>query len=240
MKLYKRFFSLFFVSILATMALIGCGKADADVTATAETVEEATEAATEEIVDTETKAKENVNADDIVILYTNDVHTYVDGPISYDVIAAIKKELQKEYGYVYLVDAGDHIQGTAYGSMDNGETIIKMMNAAGYDVAILGNHEFDYGMFGCMKAIDMAEYPYVSCNFHNEADGVCGENVLNSFELLQAGEETIAIIGITTPETFTKTTPAYFQPALRRSAVCSNSQRCRDFVKGHRSIPSSE
>ena len=211
MKRYKRFLSLFFLSILVSMTLIGCGTADADVTATAETVEEATEAATEETVDTKAQAEENANAEDIVILYTNDVHTYVDGPISYDVIAAIKKELQKEYGYVYLVDAGDHIQGTAYGSMDNGETIIKMMNAAGYDVATLGNHEFDYGMFGCMKAIDMAEYPYVSCNFHNEADGVCGENVLNSFELLQAGEETIAIVGITTPETITKTTPAYFQ-----------------------------
>jgi len=211
MKRYKRFLSLFFMSILVSMTLIGCGTADADVSATAETVEEATEAATEETVDTKAQAEENANAEDIVILYTNDVHTYVDGPISYDVIAAIKKELQKEYGYVYLVDAGDHIQGTAYGSMDNGETIIKMMNAAGYDVATLGNHEFDYGMFGCMKAIDMAEYPYVSCNFHNEADGVCGENVLNSFELLQAGEETIAIVGITTPETITKTTPAYFQ-----------------------------
>ena len=211
MKRYKRFLSLFFMSILVSMTLIGCGTADADVSATAETVEEATEAATEETVDTKAQAEENANAEDIVILYTNDVHTYVDGPISYDVIAAIKKELQKEYGYVYLVDAGDHIQGTAYGSMDNGETIIKMMNAAGYDVATLGNHEFDYGMFGCMKAIDMAEYPYVSCNFHNEADGVCGENVLNSFELLQAGEETIAVVGITTPETFTKTTPAYFQ-----------------------------
>ena len=211
MKRYKRFLSLFFLSILVSMTLIGCGTADADVTATAETVEEATEAAAEETVDTKAQAEENANAEDIVILYTNDVHTYVDGPISYDVIAAIKKELQKEYGYVYLVDAGDHIQGTAYGSMDNGETIIKMMNAAGYDVATMGNHEFDYGMFGCMKAIDMAEYPYVSCNFHNEADGVCGENVLNSFELLQAGEETIAVVGITTPETFTKTTPAYFQ-----------------------------
>jgi len=201
------------VTVISLMAIgsIGCGKAEADVTATAETVEEATEAATEETVDTKAQAEENTNADDIVILYTNDVHTYVDGPISYDVIAAIKKELQKEYGYVYLVDAGDHIQGTAYGSMDNGETIIKMMNAAGYDVATLGNHEFDYGMFGCMKAIDMAEYPYVSCNFHNEADDKCGENVLNGYELLQAGEETIAVVGITTPETFTKTTPAYFQ-----------------------------
>ena len=184
------------VSLIA-LGSIGCGSPDAGTV--------------EETVDMAAKVEESAGTDDIVILYTNDVHTYVDGPISYDVIAAIKKELQEEYEYVYLVDAGDHIQGTAYGSMDNGETIIKMMNAAGYDVATLGNHEFDYGMFGCMKAIDMAEYPYVSCNFHNEADGACGENVLNSYELLQAGEETIAIIGITTPETFTKTTPAYFQ-----------------------------
>jgi len=149
--------------------------------------------------------------DDIVILYTNDVHTYIDGPVSYDVIAGIKEELQKEYQYVYLLDAGDHIQGTAYGSMDNGETIVNMMNGAGYDVATLGNHEFDYGMDGCMKVVDMAEYPYVSCNFHHEEDGVSKETVLNSYELLQAGKESIAVIGITTPETFTQKIPAYFQ-----------------------------
>lgn len=201
MKIYKRILNLFLVNMLVTMTLIGCSNADTGAVETATVTEDVT-------------AENDVTAestDDIVILYTNDVHTYVDGPISYDVIAAIKEELQSKYGYVYLVDAGDHIQGTAYGSMDNGETMIKMMNAAGYDVATLGNHEFDYGMFGCMKAIDMAEYPYVSCNFYNEADGICGENVLNSYELLTAGEETIAVIGITTPETFAKTTPAYFQ-----------------------------
>lgn len=200
MKICKRLLSILFVNVLVIMTLVGCGNSKAGTSADNTQTEADTEI-----------AEENAYADDIVILYTNDVHTYVDGPISYDVIAAVKNELQKKYGYVYLVDAGDHIQGTAYGSMDNGETIIKMMNTAGYDVATLGNHEFDYGMFGCMKAIDMAEYPYVSCNFHNEADGACGENVLNSYELLSAGEENIAIIGITTPETITKTTPAYFQ-----------------------------
>ena len=200
MKKCKRLLSILFVNVLVIMTLVGCGNSKAGTSADNTQTEADTEI-----------AEENAYADDIVILYTNDVHTYVDGPISYDVIAAVKNEFQKKYGYVYLVDAGDHIQGTAYGSMDNGETIIKMMNTAGYDVATLGNHEFDYGMFGCMKAIDMAEYPYVSCNFHNEADGACGENVLNSYELLSAGEENIAIIGITTPETITKTTPAYFQ-----------------------------
>ena len=150
-------------------------------------------------------------SDDIVVLYTNDVHTYIDGPISYDVIAAIKAELETQYAHVLLVDAGDHIQGTAYGSMDKGETIIKLMNAAGYDAATLGNHEFDYGMFGCMQIIDWAEFPYTSCNFYNEAAGVRGENVLESYVTFECGDEKIAFVGVTTPESFTKSTPAYFQ-----------------------------
>ncbi|MBQ7915346.1 MAG: 5'-nucleotidase C-terminal domain-containing protein, partial [Firmicutes bacterium] len=103
------------------------------------------------------------------------------------------------------------IQGTAYGSMDDGATIIELMNAAGYDLATLGNHEFDYGMNGCLAIVEQAEYPYVSANFYHEADGVRGETVLNSYELFVCGDKTIAIVGITTPETFTKSTPAYFQ-----------------------------
>ncbi len=150
-------------------------------------------------------------SDDIVILYTNDVHTYIDNPLSYDVIAEIKRELQKEYKYVILADAGDHIQGTAYGSMDKGKSIISLMNLAGYDVATLGNHEFDYNMQGCLNVIDWAEYPYVSCNFYHEENGVRGENVLDSFLMLDCGNEKIAFVGITTPETFSKSTPAYFQ-----------------------------
>ncbi len=154
---------------------------------------------------------ETALSDDIVILYTNDVHTYIDGNLSYDVIAAVKAELQKQYNYVLLVDAGDHIQGTAYGSMDKGESIIKLMNAAGYDLATLGNHEFDYGMEGCIAVREWAEFPYVSCNFYNEENNVRNDNVLSSYEVFLCGKESVAIIGITTPESFTKSTPAYFQ-----------------------------
>lgn len=150
-------------------------------------------------------------SDDVVILYTNDVHTYIDGALSYDVIAAIKKNLKKEYKHVFLVDAGDHVQGTAYGSMDKGESIVKMMNAAGYDVATLGNHEFDYNMQGCMNVIQWADYSYLSCNFYHELNGVRGENVLDSYKIFDCGVQKIAFVGITTPETFTKSTPAYFQ-----------------------------
>ena len=154
---------------------------------------------------------EVVEQGDIVILYTTDVHTYIDNPLSYDVIAAVKTELQKEYEYVLLLDAGDHIQGTAYGSMDKGATIVSLMNAAGYDAATLGNHEFDYDMDGTMNVIEWADYTYVSSNFYHEENGVVGENVLPAYKLFTFGGETVAILGITTPESFTKSTPAYFQ-----------------------------
>ena len=156
-------------------------------------------------------AAQTGTSEDIVILYTNDVHTYIDGPLSYDVISGIKKELETQYAHVLLVDAGDHVQGTAYGSMDKGETIIQLMNAAGYDLATLGNHEFDYGMDGCMQIVQWAQYPYVSCNFYEEVNGVREENVLSSYQIFDFGTEKLAIVGITTPESFTKSTPSYFQ-----------------------------
>ena len=147
--------------------------------------------------------------DAITILYTNDVHTYIDGDLNYASIAAMKQEYAKT-GSVLLLDAGDHIQGTAYGALDKGANIIKLMNAAGYDLATLGNHEFDYGMEGAMNAIKWAEFPYVSCNFYHETDGVRGANVLDSYKIFEAGGKKIAVIGVTTPESFTKSTPAYF------------------------------
>ena len=170
--------------------------------------------ATEETADSVllSAAPAQLDATDIVILYTNDVHTYIGNPLSYDVIAGVKAELLKQTANVILVDAGDHIQGTAYGSMDKGKTIVDLMNAAGYDLATLGNHEFDYGMDGRINVTDTwANYSYVSCNFYNEANGERGENVLKAYEIFTFGEEKVAIIGITTPESFTKSTPAYFQ-----------------------------
>ena len=143
----------------------------------------------------------------VTILYTNDIHTYIDQDLTYSLVAAYKDSLEN----ALLVDAGDHIQGTAYGGMDQGATIIELMNAAGYDLATLGNHEFDYDMEGCIAAMEAADFPYVSCNFYHEADGSRGENVLDSYEVFELGGVSVAIIGITTPESFTKSTPAYFQ-----------------------------
>ena len=145
--------------------------------------------------------------EDIVILYTNDIHTYIDGSLRYSTLAALKDT----YSNVLLLDAGDHVQGTAYGSMDKGKTMVTLMNAAGYDAATLGNHEFDYGMSGCMQIIDWADYCYLSCNFHHEKDGVVGSTVLDAYKVFEVNGTKIAVVGITTPETFSSSTPAYFQ-----------------------------
>ncbi len=150
---------------------------------------------------------DEAEAETVTVLYTNDVHTYIDKDLNYTLAAMYRDTLDN----VLIVDAGDHIQGTAYGSMDKGRHIIDLMNAVGYDVATLGNHEFDYGMEGCMNAIEWAEFPYISCNFYHEADGVKGENVLDPYKVFEIGGQKIAFVGITTPESFTKSTPAYFQ-----------------------------
>ena len=150
-------------------------------------------------------------SNDIVILYTNDTHAHIDGPLSFDTIGALKKNLEKQYRYVLLVDAGDHLHGTAFGSMDQGASVLKLMNKAGYDLATPGNHEFDYGMDIFLERAREAEFPYLSCNLYHQEDNVRGENLLESFQAYHFGKEIVAFIGITTPETIVKSTPAYFQ-----------------------------
>lgn len=163
----------------------------------------------------------------VTVLYTNDVHTYIANTVknaagekvpglSYGSVAAMKKDLEAKGENVALVDAGDHIQGTAYGAMDNGASIIKFMNAAEYDVATLGNHEFDYGTPRALEVIKEADFPYVSCNFYRVKNN---KLVLPAYKVLKFGKTKVAFIGISTPETYTKSTPAYFMDAKQENFI---------------------
>ena len=144
----------------------------------------------------------------ITILHTNDTHTYIDNKndadqptLRYSTVAGYKTTLQN----VLLVDAGDHVQGTVYGAEDKGHTIIDLMGAAGYDIATLGNHEFDYTMDGTKNVVEWAKFPYVSCNFFYK-----GEPVLEPYKVFEVAGKKVAFVGITTPESITKSTPKYF------------------------------
>ncbi|MBP5519910.1 MAG: bifunctional metallophosphatase/5'-nucleotidase [Treponema sp.] len=154
---------------------------------------------------------------DVTILYTNDIHTYItntqkdkDGNkvpgLSYGSVAALRDDLKAQGKQVVLIDAGDHIQGTAYGAMDSGANIISFMNAAKYDLATPGNHEFDYGVDRVFEIFKEAKFPYIACNFLKANN----KPVLNSYKIMTFGKTKVAFIGIMTPETFTKSTPTFF------------------------------
>ena len=144
----------------------------------------------------------------IVILYTNDVHCAVDTGIGYAGLSAYKKKVEEEGNAVFLIDEGDAIQGGVFGSLTKGEAIINLMNDVGYNLAIPGNHEFDYGVERFRELAQIANFPYISCNFEDlKAD----DTVFDAYVIREIGGKKIGFIGVTTPETITATTPKSYQ-----------------------------
>ena len=161
-------------------------------------------------VTTATEITAQAAEQDIVILYTNDVHCGVDDNIGYAGLALYKKEMQAQTPYVTLVDAGDAIQGAPIGTLSDGGYIIDIMNQVGYDFAIPGNHEFDYGMPRFLELSGKLNCGYYSCNFTNLATGA---PVFAPYKMMDYGDTQVAFVGVSTPESFTKSTPTYFQDA---------------------------
>lgn len=145
---------------------------------------------------------------DIVILYTNDVHCGIDDKIGYAGLSLYKKEMQAQTPYVTLVDAGDAIQGAPIGTLSDGGYIIDIMNQVGYDFAVPGNHEYDYGMPRFLELAGKLNCGYYSSNF---MDLKTNTPVFAPYKMFTYGSTKVALVGATTPESFTKSTPAYFQ-----------------------------
>ncbi len=145
---------------------------------------------------------------DIAILYTNDVHCGIEDNLGYSGLAQYQQQLEAQYDYVTLVDAGDAIQGAPIGMLSDGGYLVDIMNYAGYDVAVPGNHEFDYGMEQLLKLADELDGGYYSCNL---TDLRTGKTVFAPYKMITYGDVKVAYVGVTTPESLTKSTPAYFQ-----------------------------
>ena len=134
-----------------------------------------------------------------VILHTNDVHVAFQENIGYDGLALYKKELEAQYDHVLLIDAGDAIQGAPIGAISKGIEIIKMMNRVGYDLAVPGNHEFDYGeaLAECAQELDCG---YTCVNYCTSD----GKPIFSPWRILEAGDVKIGFVGVVIPDTFTK------------------------------------
>ena len=145
---------------------------------------------------------------DVVILFTSDVHCGVDQNFTYAGLMAVKNAAEETGDHVLLVDDGDSVQGESIGLMTQGMADIELMNAMGYDIAIPGNHEFDYGMGRFFSLAEAADFPYISCNFRKEGELVFPPYVIREFDGVK-----IAFVGATTPQTLTSSTPRNFQDA---------------------------
>ena len=180
-----------FLSVLLAMAMV------LSLTVTGFAIEDT--AATK---DPEIMTEEATMAGKTVILHTNDVHGAVDG---YAYIAQLKADYEAKGAEVILVDAGDYSQGKTYVSVTKGADAVTMMNAAGYDVVTLGNHEFDYGYAQLKENMSKAKFKVVCADVFNE-DGTPIFDA-NYTYTTKSGVK-VGFFGMETPETQTKANPA--------------------------------
>ncbi len=135
-----------------------------------------------------------------ILLHTNDVHGAISG---YAVAANMKLKLEKAGAEVLLIDAGDFMQGDAAVNMSEGASAVELMNVAGYDLAIPGNHEFDYGVPQLLEDVKAAQFPVICANVFR------GEELLFPADWTYTGKSgmKIGFFGLDTPESQTKAAP---------------------------------
>ena len=162
--------------------------------------------------------------EDIIILFTNDVHCGIEENIGYAGLVQYKKWVEEKTPYVTLVDCGDAIQGDTIGTVSKGEYLVELMNEAGYDLAVLGNHEFDYGMEQLSYLIDQSNAQYLGCNIEYIGDGNNALENVKPYEMITYGATDVAFVGVSTPNSITSSTPTYFMD--------ENGNYVYDFCKG--------
>ena len=144
-------------------------------------------------------------AQDVIVLYENDVHCGVDG---YGNFAALKDEMKASHKYVTLVSSGDFVQGGSLGASSHGRNIINIMNEVGYDFVTLGNHEFDYGIPRQQELMEALNAECLCCNFK---DLRTGEQLYAPYRIVNYGDFDVAFLGMSTPYTINSSTPSYFK-----------------------------
>ena len=192
----KRFLALLLAAVMI-LSLAACGK-------------QAEPAPTEAPAPTPTEAPVPVvEEEDIVILFTNDVHCGIEENIGYAGLAAYRNLLKKQTPNVLLVDSGDWTDGDTIGTVSKGLYLAEIMNEVGYDYITLGNHEF--GPYADTKArIDAVNAKVLVSNLEYLGTGETYLEGTSKYEIVELGGKKIALLGILTPETITKAEPGLF------------------------------
>lgn len=143
----------------------------------------------------------------ITIVHINDTHAKVfegkyDG-MGIAKVATKVEELKAQNPNVLLLDAGDTFHGTTFATLNEGESIVKLMNAMKYDVMAAGNHDFNYGQDRLVELAQMAKFPVLADNVVKED----GTKLLDSYVIKEVAGVRVGIFGLATPETAYKTHP---------------------------------
>lgn len=153
----------------------------------------------------------NGKSDDIVILFTNDIHSVFNENLDISQVVAYKEKMENKCNNVTLVDCGDAIQGSYLGLISKGEIMVEIMNKAGYEYAVFGNHEFDFTIKRLDELIDKANYQYLCANIFYTGDGENYVADIEPYDIKSYGNKKVAYIGIDTPYTISSSTPTYFK-----------------------------
>lgn len=184
-------------------------------------------------MDTSTPMKDSVK---ITIVHTNDIHSRVsegkyDG-MGYDKVAAIVKNEKSMNANVIVMDAGDAFHGQTISTLNDGESIVKIMNAVGYDIMTAGNHDFNYGQDRLLELAVMADFPIVSANVFN-ADYT---SYLPAYKIMEYDGVKVAVFGLATPATTFMTHPdnviglTFFDPIIIAKMMTAQLEDEADIV----------
>ena len=199
------------ITLIIAMSFAGCAQKDSkqeEAASTEESAEEETPAEESEEAGEEVPAEEPVDVEkngEIMILFTSDAHCGYEEGFGYAGVAAIRDNFEAQGYTTILVDNGDAIQGEAVGLLTKGAASIEIMNQMKYDVAIPGNHEFDYGADEFLELSKSAEFPYICCNLTKD-----GEQVFPSYVIKEVEGIRIGFVGVDTPESLTAANPKCF------------------------------
>lgn len=141
---------------------------------------------------------------DVVFLHTNDSHSRVEDYMGFAAVAALREYYEEQGATVFLVDAGDTLHGLPFATVEQGSSIVEVMNLTGYDVMTPGNHDFNYGSDRLLELREQMQFELVSANVFNEADG---SYFITPYTVIERDGETYGFFGLSTPETAYKTSP---------------------------------
>ena len=147
------------------------------------------------------------------ILHTNDVHGRIveeKGVIGDAKLAAVIDEERAKNPSTLVVDAGDAFQGLPISNSSKGEERAKILNEIGYDAMAVGNHEFDFGLDEAKKYKEILNFPLLSSNTYINGARLFEASTIVDKDKNIVGDEFV-VIGVTTPETATKTHPKNVQ-----------------------------